>query len=551
MKRKINLSFCLLCSLTVLLTALVITTLLYNDYSQSIKDDLRKEADYIAVASNTEPDYPAKILHTATDRITLISGDGTVLLDSDADPAELGSHAKRPEFIAAKETGYGESTRVSDTLAQKTYYCAVRLANGSVLRVGRTTDSILSSYLSALPWLLLCAAVTLLLSIAISALLTRRIVEPINRINLENAQDVPYDELAPLLERIRAQKKEINTQMEELNKKEQEFSSLSDNMREGFIMLNYRCEVLAANRSACRILSIQNADIKGRNLLELSRDPELARLAPAACGGKKGSMALVMEGRTYKVHVCPVSGGGAVLLMLDATEEIARERLRQEFSANVSHELKTPLTVISGYAELLKSGQADSASVELFSEKIYSEAARLIALVEDIIQLSYLDENRTLPRTEPVELLSLAKDVAESLEPKCRLRNIHFSVTGTPVTVQGIRPLMREMVYNICENAVKYNVDGGSVTVTVSDTGQDIRLEVKDTGIGIPERDLERVFERFYRVDKSRSKASGGTGLGLSIVKHAAAVLRARVKLSSVLGKGTTAAVIFQRPESK
>lgn len=551
MKRKINLSFCLLCSLTVLLTALVITTLLYNDYSQSIKDDLRKEADYIAVASNTEPDYPAKILHTATDRITLISADGTVLLDSDADPAELGSHAKRPEFIAAKETGYGESTRVSDTLAQKTYYCAVRLADGSVLRVGRTTDSILSSYLSALPWLLLCAAVTLLLSIAISALLTRRIVEPINRIDLENAQDVPYDELAPLLERIRAQRKEINTQMEELNKKEQEFSSLSDNMREGFIMLNSNCEVLTANRSACRILSIQNADIKGRNLLELSRDPELARLAPAACGGKKGSMALVMEGRTYKVHVCPVSGGGAVLLMLDATEEIARERLRQEFSANVSHELKTPLTVISGYAELLKSGQADSASVELFSEKIYSEAARLIALVEDIIQLSYLDENRTLPRTEPVELLSLAKDVAESLEPKCRLRNIHFSVTGTPVTVQGIRPLMREMVYNICENAVKYNVDGGSVAVTVSDTGQDIRLEVKDTGIGIPERDLERVFERFYRVDKSRSKASGGTGLGLSIVKHAAAVLRARVKLSSVLGKGTTATVIFQRPESK
>ena len=225
MKRKINLSFCLLCSLTVLLTALVITTLLYNDYSQSIKDDLRKEADYIAVASNAEQDYPAKILHTATDRITLISADGTVLLDSDADPAELGSHAKRPEFIAAKETGYGESTRVSDTLAQKTYYCAVRLANGSVLRVGRTTDSILSSYLSALPWLLLCAAVTLLLSIAISALLTRRIVEPINRIDLENAQDVPYDELAPLLERIRAQKKEINARMEELNKKEQEFSS--------------------------------------------------------------------------------------------------------------------------------------------------------------------------------------------------------------------------------------------------------------------------------------------------------------------------------------
>ena len=545
MKRKINLSFCLLCSLTVLLTALVITTLLYNDYSQSIKDDLRKEADYIAVASNTEPDYPAKILHTATDRITLISGDGTVLLDSDADPAELGSHAERPEFIAAKETGYGESTRVSDTLAQKTYYCAVRLANGSVLRVGRTTDSILSSYLSALPWLLLCAAVTLLLSIAISALLTRRIVEPINRIDLENAQDVPYDELAPLLARIRAQKKEINTQMEELNKKEQEFSSLSDNMREGFIMLNSRCEVLAANRSACRILSIQNADIKGRNLLELSRDPELARLAPAACGGKKGSMALVMEGRTYKVHVCPVSGGGAVLLMLDATEEIARERLRQEFSANVSHELKTPLTSISGYAEIMMNGLVKSEDMQGFSERIYKEASRMITLVGDIIKLSKLDEGSVELEKENVDLYQMTREIVSRLALQAEKRRIQVEVVGEHVECFGIRQILDEMIYNICENAIKYNKEGGKLTVWVGNTLQGKKICVTDTGIGIPENETDRIFERFYRVDKSHSKETGGTGLGLSIVKHGAMLHGAKIHVDSKLGEGTKIELIF------
>lgn len=548
MKRKINLYFCILSVLAVLLTALTVTGLLFNDHMRSIKSGLKNQAMYIAAAADADSGYIARILHTTPDRVTLIAPDGTVLLDSEAEPSSLGNHADRPEFMQAVSAGYGESTRASATLAQQTLYCAVRLQDGSVLRLGRTTDSILASFLSALPVLLLCTAAILILTIVFSAMLTRRIVAPINTIDLENADYTPYDELAPLVERIGSQNKKIRQQMDSLNEKEREFTSLADNMREGFIMLNARCEVLTANKSARRILSLEDRDISGRNLLELNRDPELSSLAPAACSGKKGSMVLTMDGRTYRIYAGPVSGSGAVLLMLDSTEEIAREQLRREFSANVSHELKTPLTVISGYAELLRSGQTDPENVALFSEKIYAETSRLINLTDDIIKLSYLDENRTLPRTELIDLYQLTSEVAESLEPKCRLRNIKFTVSGTHASVRGLNPLTREMVYNICENAVKYNVDNGRIDAAITDTGSDIRLEVKDTGIGIPEKDLERVFERFYRVDKSRSKASGGTGLGLSIVKHAAAVHHARVKLSSAPGKGTTAVIIFPRP---
>lgn len=556
MKRKINLSLCLVCVVVVLLTAFSVTALLYNDYFEKTKVTLRGDAEYVATATQGNAEYAAyvkKVLHTTPDRITLIAPDGSVLLDSNTDhPDTLENHGDRPEFIEAVQSGRGERTRVSETLDEQTFYYAICLDDGSVLRIGRTTGSMLASFLSAMPIILGCLALLLVLGLLLSGWMTRRIVAPINDIDLENADTAPYDELAPLVERIRRQNLHISEQMEELRVKEHEFSSLADNMSEGFLMLNSQGDVLMANKSAKRILSLKREDVVGRNLLELNRTLALQQLVDSACAGKKDSTLLTLEGREYRLIAGPVAGpaanSGAVLLMLDVTEELAREKLRKEFSANVSHELKTPLTVISGFAELLSKNSSDPQEAALFAEKIYTECGRLIALVEDIIQISYLDENKALPRTEPVDLLKLAEEIAASLEPKCTLKHVTFTVRGQKTEVLGVSPLLHEMVYNLCENAVKYNVKNGTVDVLVQDTGQDIRLEVKDTGIGIPELDRERVFERFYRVDKSRSKASGGTGLGLAIVKHGALVHKARIKLTSKLGSGTTATLIFPKP---
>lgn len=523
-------------------------SVMFSNYESQAFDRLAIEADYIAHAvERIGPAYLDTL--TGEDRITLIDGSGEVLFDTDADAQTLDNHLNRDEIIQARETGVGKSSRYSQTLLQRNHYYAVRLSNGSVLRVACTQTSVTAMLLMLLTPFLWVILLILILCGVMTFRLAKQITKPINAIDLDHPKiDKAYSELQPLIDRISQQNRTIREQMNELRLRQREFSAITENMREGFLLVDGKTSILSSNHSALQLLQL-DGESPNANLYQSCRCDEILGVVSTALGGSHAELLFHMEESVWQVVANPViSSGqvvGAVVIFIDVTEREQREALRREFSANVSHELKTPLTSISGFAELMKEGLVPVEKMREFSGDIYRESRRLIALIDDIIKLSRLDENSSMFARETVDLYQLAEQTIAHLLPAAEKQHVTLSLTGQHAEIQGVPHLLSEMLHNLCDNAIKYNVSGGKVTVSICRTGTQTVLSVSDTGIGIPYAHQSRVFERFYRVDKSHSKEVGGTGLGLSIVKHAAQYHGARLELKSEPGKGSTFAVIF------
>jgi len=540
-------------SLFVGICVLIVSTLLsiatlYSHNVEQVYTDLASEAESIVRGLELSGDAYFTGYHPRN-RVTHIAADGTVLYDSVADVAAMGNHLDRQEVSDAFRYGHGQSAHYSHTLTQKTHNHALLCADGTVLRVSCTADSVFTIPVSMLPTIFWVIILTLALSAILSSRMARKIFRPINELDLDHPDlSTDYKELAPLVSRLQEQNLTIQRQIEELSLKQREFSAITDNMSEGFLLIDNRATILSSNISAMRLLGAQDKDGL-RNLRQLNCPEELTRCANSALAGRRAEAVMPSGDHTICFIASPVvSSGqvtGAVIIVMDITEREQRETLRREFSANVSHELKTPLTSISGFAELMKEGMVPPDKVSEFAGDIYDESRRLIALVDDIIKLSGLDENAPAFEPEPVELHSLSAEIIESLRPIADKRGISLNLSGQHAEIKGVRHILSEMIYNLCDNAIKYNKDGGSVDVHVRRSSANIIVTVSDTGIGIPYAHQSRVFERFYRVDKSHSKEIGGTGLGLSIVKHGAQYHNARTELKSEPGKGTSISIIF------
>ncbi|MDR3174036.1 MAG: hypothetical protein LBU19_07290 [Treponema sp.] len=550
MRRKILQFVCALTGLSIVLTALFIHFVLYWDYSQMMKHDIAAEAEYIrAGVEMSGPSYLASLRRgegqpgVPLTRITLIAADGRVLFDSDAGVESMENHLSRQEIQDAVNTGLGEETRFSETIGKRTYYRAIRLNNGEILRTARVTESVFISLIRPIMITILIALIIFFAAAEISSRITGMLMASINRLNLDNPEDnVTYEELTPLLSRLKKQNDMIAAQLSAQRKKQLEFTAITDNMREGLIILDRDALILSYNKSALRLLDIHLENIENQNVLVIRRDENFRQLVEKAMSGFAAETLLSCGERHLQLIANPVMEPatetdqdimGTVLVILDVTEREDREKLRREFSANVSHELKTPLMAISGYAEIMAGGLAKPEDLRHFSQNIYNEAQRLINLIGDILMLSRLDEREESLPAEQVELLALARGLAERLSGAAAEAGVSINIEGQETVITGIPRVLDEMIYNLLDNAVKYNRPGGSIQITIAKTGKETLFSVADTGIGIPGAEQERIFERFYRVDKSRSKAAGGTGLGLSIVKHGAALHRARIEVQS------------------
>ena len=548
MRKKIFQNYLLVEVLVLVLCCGLFLGMLFQHYEKQAFSQLRTEANYIAHGMELSGESYLSTLQSDA-RVTWVDSDGTVRYDSAADPVVMQNHLNRKEIAEALQNGEGDGSHFSETLMERTLYYAVRLDDGTVLRVSCTQKTVMAMLLMMMPPLLGVAAAVLLVCMLMAFRLARHIVDPINRIDLDHPViEETYGELEPLVKRIQEQNRTIRRQMDELSQRQREFSALTDNMSEGFLLVDYKTNVLSANHSALRMLG----DGKVEEITNLRRDnclPQVLTTVEAALAGVRTETVQEIEGISWQIIANPVVSSGQVagvaVLLMDVTEREQREKLRQEFSANVSHELKTPLTSITGFAELMKEGMVTGEKVKEFAGDIYREARRLIDLVNDIIRLSRLDENSKLFETEQVDLYDLCDEIIANLQNVAERQNVTFTLSGEHVTINGVWQILNEMVYNLCDNAIKYNRPGGTVNVSVHRDGGSIRLTVRDTGIGIPYADQPRVFERFYRVDKSHSKEVGGTGLGLSIVKHGAQYHNARLELESEPGKGTSISVVF------
>ena len=532
----------LIASLTLVMGAL------YSYFGRVQESQLRDELSLAVVGVEQNGTDYLKQLRSDQYRITWLRADGAVLYDTQADAESMENHAQRQEVQQALATGEGESSRYSDTLLQKTVYYAKRLPDGTVLRLSaiRVTTGVL--VLNMLQPILLVLAAALILSGVLASRLARRITEPLNRLDLEHPlENDTYEELAPLLRRMEHQRRQIDRQMDELRRRSEEFEQITGSMSEGLVLLDEAGVILSINPAARRLLDAAENCV-GQDLLTVDRDVALSDALRQAAEQGHSEFRGQRNGREYQFDVTRIQSegrtAGTVLLVFDVTERAFAERNRREFTANVSHELKTPLQGIIGSAELLENGLVKQEDVPRFIGHIRSEAQRLVTLIGDIIRLSQLDEGEPMP-AEPVELLALAREAAESLQSAAAARNVTITVEGEPVELTGVRRLLYEIVFNLCDNAIKYNTDGGRVQVTVTKENETAAVTVRDTGIGIPPDQQDRVFERFYRVDKSHSKASGGTGLGLSIVKHAVQYHHGAIHLQSEVGRGTAIRVTF------
>lgn len=538
MTGKIIRSLFSLAMLVLVIGAALFSGILYGYYEKQSFASLAQEAEQLQQTM----EYVSPEQMRSADRITLISPDGTVLYDSVARADAMENHLSREEVVQALREGTGKSSHYSSTVLKKNLYYALRLEDGNILRLSREQSS-LGAMLLNMAWpIAATVAGLLLLAAGLSVRLARQITQPINAISPDDPQDV-YPELQPLTQRLRQQRETIRNQMDELSRRMREFSAMTENMSEGFLLIDLRGHVLTENHSASMLLPT-DAD----NIAKCSQR-ELCQAAQQALTGQRCERLLQQGERTLSVIASPVleSGQvtGAVVLTLDVTEREQREKLRREFSANVSHELKTPLTSISGFAELMSQGLVPPDKVREFSLDIQKECTRLTNLVEDIIDLSRLEEGGGDMTWEDIDLYTLCDDVLQSLEPVAKRQTVTLRLAGESLQVRGVYQVLREMIYNLCDNAIKYNRSGGSVTVAVARSAGRASVTVADTGIGIPYEDQSRVFERFYRVDKSHSRAIGGTGLGLSIVKHAAALHGAEIKLQSQPEDGTVITVLF------
>ncbi len=531
--------------LAVLLASLlIIMGALYSYFGHVQEQQLRDELSIAAAAmTDGEGEVYLSQLHSDDYRITWLKADGTVLYDTRADASTMENHAQRQEVRQALANGAGESSRYSATLLEKTLYYAQRLPDGTVLRLSASRVTMGVLLLSMLPAILAVIAVALILSAILAGRVSRHIVRPLNTLDLEHPlENDAYEELSPLLRRLEHQRRQIDEQLRALRRRSEEFEQITASMTEGLVLLDNNGTILSVNPAAGTVFHADQSCV-GQPLLTVERDPAVSHALRDAMETGHSEKRLERDGREYQFDMTRIQTDGesvgAVLLTFDVTEQAFAERNRREFTANVSHELKTPLQGIIGSAELLENGMVQPDDVPRFVGHIRSEAQRLVTLINDILRLSELDEGGSLP-TEPVELLALCRDTANSLEAAAQKRGITVTVTGDEVSVPGVRRLLTETIFNLCDNAIKYNRDGGSVTVTVGRDGGEAVVTVSDTGIGIPAEHQGRVFERFYRVDKSHSKASGGTGLGLSIVKHAVRYHHGTVTLDSREGEGTT-----------
>ena len=552
MTKKIFQSILLVAGAVLLASLLIIMGFLYSYFGGVEENQLRDELSLASAAvESSGTDYLSQLTAERC-RLTWIAADGSVLYDTRTDAESLENHASRAEVSQALSTGTGESTRYSSTLMEKTMYYARRLTDGTVLRISISRATVGMIAVGMLQPLLLVLIVALILSGVLAKRLSRRIVDPLNSLDLEHPLDNDaYEELSPLLRRIDRQRRQIDAQLAELRQKTDEFTQITAGMNEGLVLLDEKGAVLNINPAAQSLFGVTGACV-GQDFLTVDREHSMSLALRTAMTNGHSEVRAERGGREYQFDLSRIESDGkvvgAVLLAFDMTAQAFAERSRREFTANVSHELKTPLQGIIGSAELLENGMVKPEDMPRFVGHIRAEAQRLVTLIGDIIRLSELDEGGELP-TETVDLLPLAQEAAENLRAAAEAKNVSIIVSGENAPVTGVRRLLYEIVYNLCDNAIKYNVDGGSVDVRVGAEGGSACLTVRDTGIGIPPEHQSRIFERFYRVDKSHSKASGGTGLGLSIVKHAVAYHHGTIALKSEVGKGTEIAVRF--PQEK
>lgn len=551
MTKKIFKSIMFVCALVLAVGLAAVMGILYRNFDGQMRKELSKEAAYLAYGVEQQCLDYLKNIKDKSARITYIDQDGTVLFDNEADISEMKNHSDRTEFQKAEKYGAGESSRYSDTLSEKTIYYALRLKDGTVLRVSGTQDSVLALVENLIFPLCGLLCLMLILSGIMASAISKRIVKPINELDLESPEENRiYEELSPLLSKIHRQNREIQNQLELAKQQQEEFSLITENMQEGLIVIDKYTMILSANSSAWNLFHMDRV-CQGESVYCLDREEEFRHAIEQVLSGEHTELVLKLNGSDIQLIANPVirdkKTEGAVVLLVNVTEKLERESLRREFSANVSHELKTPLTSISGFAEIMQGGLVKNEDIPKFAGRIYKESQRLLQLVEDVIQISQLDEEKTSYVWEPVDVYQVCKNAFESLREKAKRLNVHLYICGERMKMEAVRTLLEEAVYNICDNAIKYNRNDGSVSVFLTQTAQEIQIVVKDTGVGIPKEDQDRVFERFYRVDKSHSKEIGGTGLGLSIVKHAVGALKGSVILRSEEGNGTEITLRFPK----
>ena len=539
------------CALVLAVGLAAVMGILYSNFDGQMRKELSKEAAYLTYGVEQQGVDYLKNIKDKSARITYIDQDGTVLFDNEADVSEMKNHSDRTEFQKAEKYGAGESSRYSDTLSEKTIYYALRLKDGTVLRVSGTQDSVLALVENLIFPLCGLLCLMLILSGIMASAISKRIVKPINELDLESPEENRiYEELSPLLSKIHRQNREIQNQLELAKQQQEEFSLITENMQEGLIVIDKYTMILSANSSAWNLFHMDRG-CQGESVYCLDREEEFRHAIEQVLSGEHTELVLKLNGSDIQLIANPVirdkKTEGAVVLLVNVTEKLERESLRREFSANVSHELKTPLTSISGFAEIMQSGLVKCEDIPQFAGRIYKESQRLLQLVEDVIQISQLDEEKTPYTWEPVDVYQVCKNAFESLKEKAKRLNVHLYICGEYMKMEAVRTLLEEAVYNVCDNAIKYNRNDGSVSVFLTQTAQEIQIVVKDTGVGIPKEDQDRVFERFYRVDKSHSKEIGGTGLGLSIVKHAVGALKGSVILRSEEGNGTEICMKFPK----
>lgn len=551
MKKRIFRSIMLVSVTCVIAGLAFLMGILYHFFGNQLEKELKAEASYLAVAVEKEGEASFESLPLEAARVTLIDSDGTVLFDNKADAKSMENHGERKEVKAAMETGTGKSVRQSDTLMEKTVYYAKKLSNGQILRVSSnqyTVAAILKELFLPLIYVVLLMAV---MGAVFASRLTKRIVEPLNEVDFDHPEQAEtYEEIAPLLTKINKQQKTIGKQIADARRQQEEFSIITENMSEGLLVIDNQTDLLSCNSSARNLLAASGMQ-KQQSVFSLNRSEPFRQAVDAVLAGKHGETILRVGDNYCQVTGNPVFSDGAVtggvLLLVDITEKIQRENLRREFTANVSHELKTPLTSISGFAEIIQDGFVKPQDVKIFAGKIFDEAQRLITLVGDVIKISQLDEGCLPYQKEDVDVYVLAKNILERFKEPAEKKGISLYLEGEHAVLSTVEPILDEVLANLCDNAVKYNRTDGNVTVTVLNGKHAVSISVADTGLGISQGEKTRIFERFYRVDKSHSKEVGGTGLGLSIVKHGAAFLGAKLELESTLKKGSTFRLIWEK----
>ena len=551
MFKKIFRSSLLTAMIVLLASIFLIMGILHGIFESQLEDQLQKETAFVATAIENEGISYFDNLSKDGDRVTLIDKDGTVLADSQVDVSKLENHGDREEVKQAETEGRGQSVRYSSTMTEKTVYYAQKLDNGQILRISADQFTIVTILLGISQPIAIVVIAAIVLSLILSTNVAKHIVEPINDLDLDDPmENTVYDELSPLLRKIAHQNSTIEEQLKEARQKQEEFRIITDNMSEGFIVIDNQMKILTYNAAALKLFGAEQKTPE--NILALSRSKPFRDAIYKSLDGEHSQAEMTTDERVYSIISNPVYDTeqeviGAVIVVIDITEISRREQLRREFTSNVSHELKTPLTSISGFAEIMKSGDTDEATVVDFSRSIYDEAQRLISLVSDIIKLSELDDGTIEYEPETVDLYTLSLEIASRLSPQAQEKKIHFTVNGEKAEITGVRKILDEIIFNLCDNAVKYNRSGGDVKVSVKNSADTVTVTVSDTGIGIPTAQQDRVFERFYRVDKARSKSIGGTGLGLSIVKHGVMYHNAQISLESKENEGTTVVINFPK----